>query len=245
MQKSYVKIAAGVLSAALLFSGMNMNSFAKEKTDLPSAGIDFILASNGTSVKNIKDETDAKKAEQKESSAVKPAEAVPQKRRSVPAWQRWSSLAACVAAAVVIGLIIPRIIKQPVVDDPPLLAVSPFEDVSGSEDFEKLGFCIYAPEGAENLYYCIYDGEIARIDFTLNGNEYTYEAAKLSGNFSRADGEAIGSASLNAEYNAVLDRLSPESWRAHWEKDGISFYLTNFDGASEETISETARLLMQ
>ena len=68
MQKSYVKIAAGVLSAALLFSGMNMNSFAKEKTDLPSAGIDFILASNGTSVKNIKDETDAKKAEQKESS---------------------------------------------------------------------------------------------------------------------------------------------------------------------------------
>lgn len=68
MQKSYVKIAAGVLSAALLFSGMNMNGFAKEKTDLPSAGIDFFLASNGTSVKNIKDETDAKKAEQKESS---------------------------------------------------------------------------------------------------------------------------------------------------------------------------------
>ena len=57
--------------------------------------------------------------------------------------------------------------------------------------------------------------------------------------------EAIGSASLNAEYNAVLDKLSPESWRAHWEKDGISFYLTNFDGASEEAISEAARLLMQ
>ena len=65
MQKSYVKIAAGVLSAALLFSGMNMNSFAKEKTDLPSAGIDFFLASNGTSVKNIKDETDAKRQSRK------------------------------------------------------------------------------------------------------------------------------------------------------------------------------------
>ena len=69
MQKSYVKIAAGVLSAALLFSGMNINGFAKEKTDLPSAGIDFILASNGTSVKNIKDEADARKAEQKENSS--------------------------------------------------------------------------------------------------------------------------------------------------------------------------------
>lgn len=186
-----------------------------------------------------------KAVEQNKSSAVKPAEAAAQKRRSVPAWQRWGSLAACVAAAVVIGIMLPRIIKQPVADDPPLLAVSPFEDVSGSEDFKKLGFCIYAPEGAENLYYCIYDGEIARIDFTLNGHEYTYEAAKLSGNFSRADGEAIGSASLNAEYNAVLDRLSPESWRAHWVKDGISFYLINFDGASEEAVSEMARLLMQ
>ncbi len=182
-----------------------------------------------------------KAAEHKEISA----EVAPQKRRSLPAWQRWGRLAACVAAAVVIGIMLPRITKQLVVDDPPLLGVSPFEDVSGSEDFEKLGFCIYAPEGAKDMYYCIYDGEIARIDFTLNGHEYTYEAAKLSGNFSRADGEAIGSASLNAEYNAVLDRLSPESWRAHWEKDGISFYLTNFDSASEEAISETARLLMQ
>ena len=200
---------------------------------------------NKNEIKKAFDEIEPDESAKEEISAVKPAEAVPQKRRGVPAWQRWSSLAACVAAAVVIGLILPRIIKQPAVDDPPLLAVSPFEDVSGSEDFEKLGFCIYAPEGAENLYYCIYDGEIARIDFTLNGNEYTYEAAKLSGNFSRADGEAIGSASLNAEYNAVLDKLSPESWRAHWEKDGISFYLTNFDGASEEAISEAARLLMQ
>ena len=186
-----------------------------------------------------------KAAEQKKSSAVKPAEAALQKRRSIPAWQRWGGLAACVAAAVVIGIMLPRFIQQPEISDPPMLAVSPFEDVSGSADFEKLGFCIYAPEGAEDMYYCIYDGEIARIDFTLNGHEYTYEAAKLSGNFSRADGEAIGSASLNAEYNAVLDRLSPESWRAHWEKDGISFYLTNFDGASEEDISEAARLLIQ
>lgn len=61
MQKSYVKIAAGMMSAVLLFSGMNMNTLARESTELPSAGIDFFLASNGTSVKSIKDEADAKK----------------------------------------------------------------------------------------------------------------------------------------------------------------------------------------
>ena len=34
----------------------------------------------------------------------------------------------------------------------------------------------------------------------LDGHEYTYEAAKLDGNFSRAEGEAVGSTALNAEY---------------------------------------------
>ena len=186
-----------------------------------------------------------KAAEQKESSAVKPAKAAPQKRRSMSAWQRWGSLAACVAAAVVIGIMLPRITKQPVADDPPLLAVSPFEDVSGSEEFEKLGFTISAPEGAEEIFYCIVDGEIAQIDFMLESHNYLYRAAKLDGDFSGANGKVASSTSLNAEYNAVLDRLSPESWRAHWVKDGISFYLINFDGASEEAVSETVRLLMQ
>ena len=66
-------------------------------------------------------------------------------------------------------------------------------------------------ENAENLYYCIYDGKIARVDFTLNGHEYTYEAAKLEGNFSQAEGDTVGSTVLNAEYGATLDCLSKRS----------------------------------
>ncbi|MBQ8596601.1 MAG: C40 family peptidase [Lachnospiraceae bacterium] len=46
-------------AAALLFSGMNIDAFAKEGTGLPSAGIDFTLASNGTSVKSLQDEKEA------------------------------------------------------------------------------------------------------------------------------------------------------------------------------------------
>ena len=131
-------------------------------------------------------------------------------------------------------------------NEPPVLGGSPFEDVQSAADFEeKLGFVIDAPEGAENVTYCIYDGEIARVDFTLDGRGYTYEAAKLDGNFSRADGEAVGSTALNAEYGATLDRVSLDTWRAHWNRDDVSYYLTNFDGAEESAITEIADTLMK
>ncbi len=64
MQNKRAKIVVCVMSAALLFSGMNIEGFAKEATGLPSAGIDYFLATDATSVKNIKDEEDAKKSEQ-------------------------------------------------------------------------------------------------------------------------------------------------------------------------------------
>lgn len=56
MQNKSVKIAVCAISAALIFSSMNIESFAKEATGLPSAGIDYFLASNATSVKSLKDE---------------------------------------------------------------------------------------------------------------------------------------------------------------------------------------------
>lgn len=75
MQNKSVKIAVYVMSATLLFSGMNIESMAKEATGLPSAGIDYFLSSNATSVKSLKDEEDEKKAEQnKEAEAANPVE---------------------------------------------------------------------------------------------------------------------------------------------------------------------------
>lgn len=56
MQNKSVKIAVCAISAALIFSSMNIETFAKEATGLPSAGIDYFLASNATSVKSLKDE---------------------------------------------------------------------------------------------------------------------------------------------------------------------------------------------
>ena len=169
-------------------------------------------------------------------------------RRPTPRWKRYSAMAACLAlvTTLTIGFLHPFFAGDSEGNEPPVLGGSPFEDVQSAADFEeKLGFVIDAPEGAENVTYCIYDGEIACVDFTLDGHEYTYEAARLDGNFTRAEGEAVGSVSLNAAYDATLDRLSPDTWRAHWSRDGVSYYLTNFDGAEEADITAAANALME
>ena len=55
----------------------------------------------------------------------------------------------------------------------------------------------------------------------------------------------MDSTALNAEYGATLDRVSPDTWRAHWNRDDASYYLTNFDGAEESAITEIANALME
>ena len=194
---------------------------------------------------NILKKAAAQKAGQPEQAHTAEVKPFPQKRPAMPAWRRWGAIAACFALLTVLSVYKAHTAEPGEGSEPPVMAGSPFEDVAGPEDFAKLGFTIDAPEGAEDRSYCIYDGEIARVDFTLDGHDYTYEAAKLDGNFSRAEGEAVGSTALNAEYGAVLDRLDPDTWRAHWNKDGVSYYLTNFDGAEEAAITAAAGALME
>ena len=57
MHNINVKIAVCLMSAALLFSGMDINAVAKEANGLPSAGVDYFFSNNGTSVKSLQDET--------------------------------------------------------------------------------------------------------------------------------------------------------------------------------------------
>lgn len=69
MQKRSVKTAVCAMAAVLLFSGMNIETQAKEGSGLPSAGIDFMLASNATSVKSLKDEKNQAKTEEKKAGS--------------------------------------------------------------------------------------------------------------------------------------------------------------------------------
>lgn len=189
-----------------------------------------------------------KAAAQKENQAFAEEKAelndVPQKHRTIPL-RRWGSLAACLAIVVAVGFALPRLFDPMEQIDPPVMGGAPFEDVSGAQDFEKLGFTIDAPEGAEDISYCILDGEMAQVIFSLDGRSYTYRAAKLDRDFSGANGETVSSVPLDAEYDAVLECLSPDMWRAHWVKGSVSYYLTNFDGANEEAVTAAVTALLE
>ena len=58
-KKMPVRIMAFGFASMLLLNGMTIDLQAKESTKLPSAGVDFFLASEGTSVKNIQDEKES------------------------------------------------------------------------------------------------------------------------------------------------------------------------------------------
>ena len=86
-------------------------------------------------------------------------------RRPTPMWKRCSAMAACLALAVTVtlGFLSPFLSRDSEANEPPVMGSSPFEDVQSAEEFEALGFSIDAPEGAEDVAYCIYDGAIASL----------------------------------------------------------------------------------
>ena len=57
-RKMPVRFMAFGFASMLLLNGMTIDTQAKESKGLPSAGVDYYLASEGTSVKNIQDEKD-------------------------------------------------------------------------------------------------------------------------------------------------------------------------------------------
>ncbi len=85
MQKRSVKILACLLTAAIVFSGMNMTAFAKEGSGLPSAGIDFFLSNDGTSVKNLQNETGSTAGEKviEETVIATTTKTIPEKEREL------------------------------------------------------------------------------------------------------------------------------------------------------------------
>ena len=70
--KTGKRTAVCAVSAVLLFSSMNLDILAADVNGLPSAGIDFFLSSNATSVKSLKEEEDEVKSsvEKKESGEL-------------------------------------------------------------------------------------------------------------------------------------------------------------------------------
>ncbi len=61
---------------------------------------------------------------------------------------------------------------------------NPIVPVEGSADFDKLGFIITPYQSAEEIAYSIIGGTVAQINFTLQGESYTYRGAKTTDDIS-------------------------------------------------------------
>ena len=158
------------------------------------------------------------------------------KKAGKPVWQRYAALAACLALVCTAGFFALRgeknmpVQTQPAdteLSQPPMMAVSPFEDLQSADGFSKLGFTIDAPESAADVTYCIAYGDTAQVSFTLNGCEYRYEASKDEVFSETAD-----------ETPAIIDG------NAVWETDGIQYQLSAY-GASEDALLQLAEQLSQ
>lgn len=163
------------------------------------------------------------------------------KKAGKPVWQRYAALAACLVLVCTAGFFALRGEKRAPVQDvptdtefsqPPMMGVSPFEDVSGPADFEPLGFTIDAPEGASDVTYCIAYGNTARVDFTLDGFAYILEA---SAEEPFLDGADETPTMVQAERGPA----------AVWERDGVQYRLTACSDVPEESLSQLAQQLSQ
>ena len=159
------------------------------------------------------------------------------KKAGKPVWQRYAALAACLVLVCTAGFFALRGEKRAPVQDvptdtefsqPPMMGVSPFEDVSGPADFEPLGFTIDAPEGASDVTYCIAYGNTAQVSFTRNGCEYCYEASK----------EEVFSE--DAEETPKLTGVD-----AVWKKADVQYRLRTDSCIATETLLQLAELLSQ
>lgn len=158
------------------------------------------------------------------------------KKAGKPVWQRYAALAACLVLICTAGFFALRGEKSTPVQtepadtefsQPPMMAVSPFEDLQSADGFAKLGFTIDAPEGASDVSYCIAYGDTAQVSFTLDGCEYRYEASK-----EEVFLEAAGETPVIIDSDAV------------WETDSVQYRLSAY-GASEEALLQLAKQLSQ
>lgn len=91
--------------------------------------------------------------------------------------KRWNVMLTAFLLALLCGCTRAPSVGQVPQDEPIAQVPNPVVDVDGPKAFDPLGFTIDAPAGAENVRYSIIADQLAQVNFTLAGREYTYHAA--------------------------------------------------------------------
>lgn len=179
-----------------------------------------------------------------------PAEqpAQPKKNPKVVSFHRIARWAAPVAACFVLLIAGSFFLNDtpPVSDPSDVQALPPFAAVDSPQEItDLLGIEIHTPADAENVQCSLLDGQIAQIDFSWNGQEYTIRASAQDGDFSGVHGEESEPELLDAETNAQYTVIPGEEisyGKIFWTDGKIRFYLTG-SGERPEEIKDVYQLI--
>ncbi len=182
--------------------------------------------------------------EEKESAKV-----IPLKKRR---WQRYVGFAAAfvfIAVLAVSGIfnnidVTDQPVEAPVGQEEGLATSNPIQYVDSSKDFKEIDINLKAPKGAENKQFIILGGEIAEIDFTLEGNGYMLMASYLEEDFSGMNGSVESTVTVDEDSDAVLEKFEFGSWRGTWNDGDVTYYLVSEGDVDESTMTEVMETVM-
>jgi hypothetical protein len=127
---------------------------------------------------------------------------------------------------------------------------NPIVEVSDASAFDELGLPIDAPEGAENVRYSIISGEIAQVNFTLDGADYTYRAANseedISGVYETFDDVEKSIEADGEDWSAsitVKTVKDGDGALATWRYGSVQFSLYTPDEVSADAMGAVATQL--
>lgn len=129
---------------------------------------------------------------------------------------------------------------------------NPIVEAEDASALAELGLPIDAPGGAANVRYSIIGGEIAQVNFTLDGAEYTYRAARseedISGVYETFDDIEQGIEADGEDWCASITVKTVKDGGgalAGWRFDPVQFSLYTPDDISADAMGAVATRLAE
>lgn len=176
-----------------------------------------------------------KKAQQA-APAEKPAEP---KKKPIPFVRYALPIAACLCLVMIgVAKFLPgKTLMHP--DESNVQGGNSFVEVENAEAFKALSVTLDAPVGARETSYAIIDGEIAEIQFELDGKNYLARASAQEGDFSGLNGKDLSQETIDAKNNAVLTEVQTDLcayYKIVWTNGKINYCLYGTDGADKSQV---------
>lgn len=129
---------------------------------------------------------------------------------------------------------------------------NPMQEVTDVLAFETLGVHMVAPAKGENVKYFIINGEVADIQFDLDGVSYTWRASNTADDFAGIFERFKEGAEITITYDApdassdAVIRTTESGGRlAQWKWGDTNYTLHTAAETDDDTITEVTRQLME